>query len=115
MSNLEEVVKLHDRILVEETSKNDFLQQAYPSYFGMVKDGTFKGLIKERTDILSLEKVGGMRTGVKTVNVNDFGAKGDGNDDTEVTKFLSIKAGLEVSTSVFLDCPSKFFASLSYI
>ncbi|PON32485.1 Glycoside hydrolase [Parasponia andersonii] len=84
MSNLEEVVKLHDHhILVEETSENDFLKQAYPSYFGMVEDGKFKGLIKVRTDVLSLEKVGGTPTSVKMVNVKNFGAKGDGNDDTE--------------------------------
>ncbi|KAF4356715.1 hypothetical protein F8388_010937 [Cannabis sativa] len=87
MGNLEEVVKLHDNNLVEETSSNDFLQQAYPSYFDMVDDGSkFKGVIniKESVDILTMEKkVGTDSNKLKTINVNDYGAKGDGNDDTE--------------------------------
>uniref|UniRef100_A0A803P6K3 endo-polygalacturonase n=1 Tax=Cannabis sativa TaxID=3483 RepID=A0A803P6K3_CANSA len=89
MGNLKEVVKLHDNNLVEDTSSNDFLQQAYPSYFDMVDDGSkFKGIIniKESVDILTMEKKVGDQTDsnkLKTINVNDYGAKGDGNDDTE--------------------------------
>uniref|UniRef100_A0A2N9IYY6 endo-polygalacturonase n=1 Tax=Fagus sylvatica TaxID=28930 RepID=A0A2N9IYY6_FAGSY len=44
----------------------------------------FKDMIKQSTHVLSLkriERVGTVSTSVKTVNVNDFGAKGDSTDD----------------------------------
>jgi polygalacturonase len=48
----------------------------------------FKDMIKQSSHVLSLkriERVGTVSTSVKTVNVNDFGAKGDStDDDTEV-------------------------------
>lgn len=59
----------------------------YPSYYNMLEDGKFRGFIKKNTDILStLERVSTNSGGsVKTVNVKNFGAKGDGkNDDSQV-------------------------------
>lgn len=51
--------------------------------------GTFNEFIKQNThDVLSLkrfDKFGGTSLLLKTVNVNDYGAKGDGRtDDTQV-------------------------------
>ncbi|KAG6694172.1 hypothetical protein I3842_09G036600 [Carya illinoinensis] len=63
--------------------------QAYSSYFSNIADGDFKDLIKAVTDALSLKRfvrVGSISstTSIKTVNVDDFGAEGDGtHDDTE--------------------------------
>ena len=56
--------------------------------------GTFMGLIKPRTDVLSLkmlDKLGGGTTpSLKTFNVNDYGAQGDGRtDDTQVCTHLA--------------------------
>ncbi|KAI4348701.1 hypothetical protein L6164_009392 [Bauhinia variegata] len=49
--------------------------------------GTFKNLIKQSTDVLSLksfDKLGSKASSLKTVNVIDYGAKGDGRtDDSE--------------------------------
>ncbi|GAV57296.1 Glyco_hydro_28 domain-containing protein [Cephalotus follicularis] len=60
---------------------------AYPTYYSIMESRNFKDLIELRTDILSLKmfnKVGSTSILVKTVNVDDFGAKGDGStDDTE--------------------------------
>ncbi|KAJ1429954.1 Pectin lyase fold/virulence factor [Sesbania bispinosa] len=47
--------------------------------------GTFNNLIIKQTtdDILSLNKFGGTSRSLKRVNVNDYGATGNGTDDTE--------------------------------
>ncbi|GMN54751.1 hypothetical protein TIFTF001_023883 [Ficus carica] len=98
LSNLQEVVPLnHDHLLVEDqTAENGYYGddqyfpfQAYPSsYMNMFEDGKFKGLIQEKTDILMTEEKVGM-TPISTcvykkVNVNKYGAKGDGShDDTK--------------------------------
>lgn len=71
---------------LEESSGYDY--QAYPSYFSAMEDGKFKDLIKPRSDVLSLkssEKVGSTSTSVKTISVDDYGAKADGTDDTQVS------------------------------
>ncbi|KAF5474130.1 hypothetical protein F2P56_006058 [Juglans regia] len=74
----------------EESGRHD--SQAYSSYFSNNADGEFKDLIKAVTDAaLSLKRfnrVGTISsTSVKTVNVDDFGAEGDGtHDDTEAFK-----------------------------
>lgn len=76
----------------EESGRHD--SQAYSSYFSNIADGEFKDLIKAVTDAaLSLKrfnKVGTISsTSVKTVNVDDFGAEGDGTHyDTEVLSDL---------------------------
>ncbi|XVE95966.1 hypothetical protein REPUB_Repub02eG0181100 [Reevesia pubescens] len=57
--------------------------QAYPSYFSTIQDGKFKSLIQPRSEVLSLQRLGIKSTSTKTVNVDDFGATGDGTDDTE--------------------------------
>ncbi|KAK9290658.1 hypothetical protein L1049_008831 [Liquidambar formosana] len=69
---------------IHEASGYD--SQAYPSYFSMaIEDGEyFENLIKRRTELKMLNKVGSLSTSVNTVNVDDFGAKGDGTDDTEI-------------------------------
>lgn len=104
LSNLQEVVPLnHDHLLVEDqTAENGynygddlyFPFQAYPSsYMNMFEDGKFEGLIQEKTDVLMPEEKVGM-TSISTsvyqkVNVNKYGAKGDGShDDTEVIFFF---------------------------
>ncbi|KAL5744006.1 hypothetical protein ACOSP7_026869 [Xanthoceras sorbifolium] len=51
--------------------------RAYPSYFTTINvDGKFKDLIKPRTQFITLKKV-------SAVSVDDFGAKGDGTDDSQ--------------------------------
>lgn len=67
--------------------------QAYPSYLSTIDDGAFKNLIQQRSDVLSLRKfdrVGSISSSGKTVNVNDYGAKGDGSDDDTEVLFASL-------------------------
>ncbi|KAG6694170.1 hypothetical protein I3842_09G036600 [Carya illinoinensis] len=78
--------------------------QAYSSYFSNIADGDFKDLIKAVTDALSLKRfvrVGSISstTSIKTVNVDDFGAEGDGtHDDTEAfMKAWKISGSIEAS------------------
>ncbi|CAK7342550.1 unnamed protein product [Dovyalis caffra] len=76
---------LFHNFLEEQASGYD--SQAYPSYYGTVKDdGEFNDLIKLTSDVLGLQtfsKVGGKSTSVKTVNINDFATKAVRGDDTE--------------------------------
>ncbi|XP_031270986.1 polygalacturonase-like [Pistacia vera] len=63
--------------------------QAYPSYFTTIEDAKFKEyLIKlMRNEILVSKNVGTISSAKTTVNVDDFGAKGDrSTDDTEAFK-----------------------------
>ncbi|KAL5556210.1 hypothetical protein UlMin_038446 [Ulmus minor] len=80
-SSLQEIVPSSIHSVVDDT--NDF--QAYPSYFSLLQDGKFKGLIKQRPETFSLERFGEVLDKIpgscKTVNVDDFGAKGDGSSD----------------------------------
>ncbi|KAL5556207.1 hypothetical protein UlMin_038443 [Ulmus minor] len=80
-SSLQEIVPSSIHSVVDDT--NDF--QAYPSYFSLLQDGKFKGLIKQRPETFSLERFGEVLEKIpgsgKTVNVDDFGAKGDGSSD----------------------------------
>lgn len=59
-----------------------------PNYIDDGGSGTFKNLIKQSTNVLSLnrfEELGGISSSLEIVNVNDYGAKGNGlTDDTEV-------------------------------
>ena len=85
-SSLQEIVPSSIHSVVDDT--NDF--QAYPSYSSLLQDGKFKGLIKQRPETFSLERFGEVLEKIpgsgKTVNVDDFGAKGDGSsDDTRVS------------------------------
>jgi hypothetical protein len=85
-----------DRLRHYYEDQSGYGSQAYPSYFSTIEDGAFKHLIKQRTDALSLKKfykVGTISTSGKTVDVNDFGAKGDGTDDGQRyydTEFVSL-------------------------
>lgn len=71
--------------------------QASPSYFSSIWNGKFKGFFKQTTQDLTLHRfdddgdenypslpAGPGRPASKTVSVDDFGARGDGSDDTEV-------------------------------
>lgn len=62
--------------------------QAYPSYFNTIEDDKFKEYLINlmRNEIISLKNAAGTTISFlkTTVNVDDFGAKGDGStDDTE--------------------------------
>ncbi|XWS56271.1 hypothetical protein CRYUN_Cryun09bG0071500 [Craigia yunnanensis] len=69
----------------EEVVAAGYDPQAYPSYFSTIQDGKLKDLVKPMTEVLNLRRLGNIirSTSTKTVNVNDFGATGDGTDDTE--------------------------------
>ncbi|XVF56129.1 hypothetical protein PTKIN_Ptkin06aG0092200 [Pterospermum kingtungense] len=69
----------------EEVVAAGYDPQAYPSYFStIIEDGKFKDLIRPRSEILSLQRLGTITsTSAKTVNVDNFGATADGTDDTE--------------------------------
>lgn len=69
---------------LDEIYEYGYDSKAYPSYLSSIEDGKSKDLIKLRTQILSLKNVGGFSKRGKTVNVDDFGAKADGTDDTKV-------------------------------
>lgn len=72
---------------VDEASGTGYDSQAYPSYLSMIGDGNdiFEDLIKKSREDFD-------QAAVSTVNVSDFGAKGDGEtDDTEVILFLSLR------------------------
>lgn len=68
--------------------------QAYPSYVSTLEDGEFKDLIRPSAEVLSLSRLGEVdiitSTSTKTVNVDDFGATGDGDDDTQVSTHLTL-------------------------
>ncbi|XP_022766693.1 polygalacturonase-like [Durio zibethinus] len=77
-----------------EVSGYNAQAHANPSYFSSIWDGKLKGFFKQTTRGLTLHRfddnrenfsslpAGGGPTS-KTVSVDDFGAKGDGTDDTE--------------------------------
>lgn len=71
---------------LDEIYEYGYDSQAYPSYLSSIEDGKSKDLIKQRTQILNLKNVGGFSKRGKTVNVDDFGAKADGTDDSKVHK-----------------------------
>lgn len=61
-------------------------------------DGIFKKIIKQSTDVLSSKKFakfGCTYPSLKTVNVIDYGAKGNGYDDTEVHTYSASPYGFE--------------------
>lgn len=64
--------------------------QAYPSYLRMLEDGSFINYMRAQVrddDHILHNMVDENATWLQTVNVDDFGAKGDGTeDDTEVFK-----------------------------
>lgn len=84
---------------VEEASQ--FGSQAYPSYFDMIDDGGnfSKDLIKQSSDVLGLKSFDKVDGTSASVNVNDFGAEGDGEtDDTEVIFLLNLNGGYFVAS-----------------
>ncbi|KAM3690479.1 hypothetical protein ACB098_09G127500 [Castanea mollissima] len=64
------------------------LQKDPLRHFG--EESGFKNVIKQSTHVLRLKRfdriLGTISTSGKTINVNDYGAKGDGTDDTEAFK-----------------------------
>ncbi|KAH9678954.1 polygalacturonase ADPG2 [Citrus sinensis] len=68
---------------LDEIYEYGYDSQAYPSYLSSIEDGKSKDLIKQRTQIFNLKNVGGFSKRGKTVNVDDFGAKADGTDDSK--------------------------------
>ncbi|XVF75795.1 hypothetical protein PTKIN_Ptkin13bG0215700 [Pterospermum kingtungense] len=61
--------------------------QPYPSYFSTIQYGKqLKGLMRPVTEVLGLQRLSMdiiTSTSAKIVNVDDFGATGDGTDDTK--------------------------------
>ncbi|XP_042484990.1 polygalacturonase-like isoform X2 [Macadamia integrifolia] len=83
--------------LDEVSVYNTLVYPNYPNYFSTVDDreGDFesisKSLMNYKTEISTLEQldqVGSLATSVTVVNVDDYGAKGDGRDDTENKNYL---------------------------
>ncbi|XP_065856633.1 polygalacturonase [Euphorbia lathyris] len=75
---------------IEESSTYETSNQpyaSYPSYFSPIQDGPnsndFFKLTSNFLNFKIYDQVGVTSTSVKTVNVRDFGAKGDGSDDTQ--------------------------------
>ncbi|OVA20966.1 Glycoside hydrolase [Macleaya cordata] len=74
---------------LDKTSAYD--NSAYPTYFGTIndedQDGDFEPNFNyepdESSNFESFSEVGSPSSSIKVVNVNDFGAKGDGTDATE--------------------------------
>ncbi|KAM4079553.1 hypothetical protein ACB094_09G124600 [Castanea mollissima] len=66
------------------------LQKDPLRHFG--EESGFKNVIKQSTHVLRLKRfdriLGTISTSGKTINVNDYGAKGDGTDDTEISGTL---------------------------
>ncbi|KAJ4969962.1 hypothetical protein NE237_003061 [Protea cynaroides] len=68
--------------------------RAYPTYFSTINredefEPILRNLINYQTEISALQQldqVGSPATSVTVVNVDDYGAKGDGTDDTEAIK-----------------------------
>lgn len=87
-STLEEVRVIHSTLVDEEAFGYD--TQAYPSYLRMLEDGSFMNYMRAQVrddDHILDNMVDENATWLQTVNVDDFGAKGDGTeDDTEVFK-----------------------------
>uniref|UniRef100_A0A7N2M460 Polygalacturonase n=1 Tax=Quercus lobata TaxID=97700 RepID=A0A7N2M460_QUELO len=67
-----------------------FMLSFISCYSTLQKDPRFKDVIKQSTHVLRLKRfdriLGTISTSGKTINVNDYGAKGDGTDDTEAFK-----------------------------
>lgn len=65
--------------------------------------GTFNNLIKQNTDVLSLinklDKLGSTSHSLEMVNVIDYGARGNGHDDTEVYTYSLSPLSLYVNNS----------------
>ncbi|XP_043693413.1 polygalacturonase-like [Telopea speciosissima] len=78
---------------LDESSVYD--TRTYPNYFRTIDDRenefepVLRNFINYKTEISTLEQfdqVGNLATSIKVVNVDDYGAKGDGRDDTEAFK-----------------------------
>ncbi|CAK9184875.1 unnamed protein product [Ilex paraguariensis] len=77
---------LHDGLpynkYLQVESGYDF--QAYPSYFSTIEDRKFENSAKLQTRIYGLKTFQRLAASATTINVDDFGAKGDGtHDDTQ--------------------------------
>lgn len=91
-------VVLDHNHLVDEEEAFGYDSQAYPSYVSILEDNKFGDLINQTTDdnlppsLKSFSKLLENKAAATWLNVNDFGAKGDGTDDTEVhIKYIQIK------------------------
>ena len=88
------------------------LQKDPLRHFG--EESGFKVVIKQSTHILRLKRfdriLGTISTSGKTINVNNYGAKGDGTDDTEVYSFIRIM--VDLNSGFWLSCYVLIFCNL---
>ncbi|XP_022742038.1 polygalacturonase-like [Durio zibethinus] len=96
---------------IEEVVADGYDPQAYPSYFSTIEDGMLKDLMCPMTDVLSQQGLGNevdiiTSTSTKTIiNVNDFGATGDGTtDDTEAFE-MAWEEACSLEGAVVLEVP----------
>lgn len=76
-------------IYIDDQEEYGYDFKGYPTYFGTIEDNMFLDSVKAETSgsgsFFDLMKKGNLEASAKLVNVENFGAKGDGStDDTEV-------------------------------
>lgn len=91
-----------------------FMLSFISCYSTLQKDPRFKDVIKQSTHVLRLKRfdriLGTISTSGKTINVNDYGAKGDGTDDTEVYSFIRVM--VDLNSGFWLSCYVLIFCNL---
>ncbi|XP_068323778.1 polygalacturonase [Pyrus communis] len=112
-SSFQEVNALHSYVDHVDDRVSGYNSRAYPSYMDTIEGLKFMELIRPRTQLSSSRKLntitGGIATSsapAKTISVDDFGAKGNGADDTQA--FVKAwKAACSSSGAIVLVVPQK--------
>lgn len=112
-SSFQEVNALHSYVDHVDDKESGYNSRAYPSYTDTIEGLKFMELIRPRTQLFSSRKLntitGGIATSsapAKTISVDDFGAKGNGADDTQA--FVKAwKAACSSSGAMVLVVPRK--------
>ncbi|KAM7524525.1 hypothetical protein LguiA_014427 [Lonicera macranthoides] len=77
-----------DNIYIDDQEEYGYDFKGYPSYFGTIEDNMFLDPVKAETSgsgsFFDLMKKGNLEASAKLVNVENFGAKGDGSTDDTV-------------------------------